>query len=106
MAWTSAVPWIGQACHSGAMALSHKSWRRHARCRPGAIQEEIFNLLNAPTPSGPSATESQPSRRRVALGRDRTLMPSATGLHKKPLCDVAHSSEMEACPKLKPIIVA
>ena len=39
-------------------------------------------------------------------GRDRTLMPSATGLHKKPLCDVAHSSEMEACPKLKPIIVA
>ena len=62
VAWTSAVPWIGQACHSGAMALSLKSWRRHALWRPGSIQEEIFNLLNARTPSGPSAAGSQPSR--------------------------------------------
>jgi hypothetical protein len=27
MAWTSAVQWIGQACHSGAMAKLHRTAR-------------------------------------------------------------------------------
>ena len=71
--------------------------------RPGAIQEESFGLLNARNSFG-TPRGGKPAF--APKGRARHEGPIATGFRKKPLCDVAHSSEMGACPKLKPIIVA
>jgi hypothetical protein len=50
VAWTSAVQWIGQACHNGAMASSQKSQPRHA---PGnALFDDLYDYARAPVRHG------------------------------------------------------
>ena len=61
MAWTSAVQWIGQTCHSGAMASSRKSQPWHAP--GGALFGDLYVYVAAP---------ARPSRRRAK--RDRTTL--------------------------------
>jgi len=61
VAWTLAVQWIGQGCHSGAMASSHKS---QPRCAPGgALFDDLYDYVAAP---------ARPGRRRAK--RDRTTL--------------------------------
>ena len=60
MAWTSAVLWIGQACHSGAMASSQKSPPRHAP--GGALFDDLYDYVTVP---------ARPGRRRAK--RDRMI---------------------------------
>lgn len=61
MAWTSAVQWIGQACHSGAMTSSQKS---QPRCAPGgAPLDDLYDY---------TATPARPGRPRAK--RDRTTL--------------------------------
>jgi hypothetical protein len=50
VAWTSAVQWIGQACHSGAMASSQKSQPRHAP--GGALFDDLYDYVAAPARPG------------------------------------------------------
>jgi hypothetical protein len=50
VAWTSAVLWIGQACHSGAMASSQKSQPRHAP--GGALFDDLYDYVAAPARHG------------------------------------------------------
>lgn len=50
MAWTSAVQWIGQACHSGAMASSQKSQPRHAP--GGPLFDDLYDYEAAPARPG------------------------------------------------------
>jgi hypothetical protein len=60
LAWTSAVLWSGQACHSGAMALSQESRRR---VPADASVDDLYDYVAAPT---------RPGRRRAK--RDRTTL--------------------------------
>jgi hypothetical protein len=62
VAWTSAVLWIGQACHSGAMASSQRSQRR----RP-PIDTPFDDLYDY------AAARARPGRRRTR--RDRMTLP-------------------------------
>jgi hypothetical protein len=61
VAWTSAVQWIGQACHSGAMASSQNSQPRHAL--GGALFDDLYDYVAAP---------ARPRRRWAK--RDRTTL--------------------------------
>lgn len=61
LAWTSAVQWIGQACHSGAMASSQRSQPRHAP--DGGRLDDLYDYVAAP---------ARPGRRRAK--RDRTTL--------------------------------
>jgi hypothetical protein len=61
VAWTSAVQWIGQPCHSDAMASSQKSQPRHAP--GGALFDDLYDYVAAP---------ARPGRRRAK--RDRTTL--------------------------------
>ena len=58
VAWTSVVLWIGQACHSGAMAPSHKSRRRRALAE--APLDDLYDYARAPV---------RPGRRRANRNR-------------------------------------
>jgi hypothetical protein len=61
MAWTSAVLWIDQACHSGAMPPSHKLGRRRAPAE--TPPDDLYDYARAPV---------RPGRRRAK--RDRTTL--------------------------------
>jgi hypothetical protein len=50
MAWTSAVLWIAQNCHIGAMASSQKSQPRHAP--GGALFDDLYDYARAPARPG------------------------------------------------------
>jgi hypothetical protein len=56
-----AVQWIGQACHSGAMASSQKSQPRHTP--GGALSDDLYDYALGP---------ARPGRRRAK--RDRTTL--------------------------------
>jgi hypothetical protein len=60
MAWTSAVLWIGDDCHSGAMASSQESRRRPAPA-PASL-DDLYDYAAAPT---------RPDRRRAKRDRIR-----------------------------------
>lgn len=46
MAWTSAVLWIGQVCHSGAMASSQGS--RRSRVLDDAQCDDLYDYATVP----------------------------------------------------------
>jgi hypothetical protein len=50
MAWTSAVLWIGQACHTGAMAPAQESRRR--RVPADASLDDLYDYVAAPARPG------------------------------------------------------
>lgn len=50
VAWTSAVLWMGQACHTGAMASSQKSQPPHAP--GGALFDDLYDYVAAPSRLG------------------------------------------------------
>jgi hypothetical protein len=50
VAWTLAVQWIGQACHSGAMASSQKSQPRHTP--GGALSDDLYDYALGPARPG------------------------------------------------------
>lgn len=50
LAKTSAIQWIGQACHSGAMALPHKSPPRRPADR--APVDDLYDYARAPARPG------------------------------------------------------
>lgn len=50
LAWTSAILWIGQACHSGAMAPPHKSQLRRPPDR--APLDDLYDYARAPARRG------------------------------------------------------
>ena len=62
VAWTSAVLWIGQACHNGVMAPSQRSQPRHAP--GGALFDDLYDYVAAP---------ARPGRRRAKRASE-TLM--------------------------------
>ena len=49
VAWTSAVLWIGQACHSGAMAPSQKAPQR---APADASLDDLYDYARAPARPG------------------------------------------------------
>jgi hypothetical protein len=50
MAWSSAVLWIGQACHTGAMALPQKTRQRRATAR--APLDNLYDYARTPARPG------------------------------------------------------
>jgi len=50
MAWSSAVLWIGQACHTGAMAPAQESRRR--RVPADASLDDLYDYSAAPARPG------------------------------------------------------
>ena len=50
MAWSSAVLWIGQACHTGAMAPAQESRRR--RVPADASHDDLYDYVAAPARPG------------------------------------------------------
>ena len=50
MAWSSAVLWIGQACHTGAMAPAQESRRR--RVPADASLDDLYDYVAAPARPG------------------------------------------------------
>jgi hypothetical protein len=57
VAWTSAVHWIGQDCHSGAMASSQISQPRHAP--GGVLSDDLYDYLDNYGDSAPNYCESR-----------------------------------------------
>src|SRR5882757_7997798 len=50
VAWSSAILWIGQACHSRAMAFPQKSQPRYAP--GGALFDDLYDYVAAPARPG------------------------------------------------------
>jgi hypothetical protein len=70
VAWTSAVQWIGQACHSGTMASSQKSQPRHAP--GGALFDDLYDDVAAPARPGRRRAKRASVILTVTAGRRET----------------------------------